>query len=833
MLKILSKTLPILLIAVTTTSFGQIVDNLKLNEQKSYKYAPNKKIVCEAGTGDMPRIPVPEAIKERIRARVKTATFEITYNTGFPAEAKAAFEFATDIWGAVFSSEVPIRVNAEYKLLENENTLGGSILSDARANFKNAPKVNSWFQMPIAEKIAGEDLNGPSEFDIDIEFNSSVDWYFDTVNPDSIVGTGKHDFATVALHELGHALGFSAFVNVSTSGIGDLASSGLPFVYVRYVDNLSGDNLHDDITNETTEMGDQLTGESLKFNGPITSVRIYAPEEFSAGSSISHTNQLPSQLMNPQLSPNGYIHSPGRALDVLKDCGWEFTAMKHEPVASTENFDQTFEINVEVQSDIGYDSSTLRLSYSIDDFESDTTTTSLMPTGEPDKFTFTIPNPGQERIFSYYLTVEDDKGRTFTNPGEAPDRAFFRFIAAVDDSIPEISHTPVDFLLPAETELPIDVSITDYWTGVDTAYVEWFINDVAQDPASMTQDKVFPAGWSGTLSFPSGLQSGDILKYRILAIDNASNPQTGFAPSETEFFSIAIESVSNAVLSYETDFNSPNDDFLGAKFTIETAAGFPDGSLNSLHPYEEAGSGGTINYVSQLKIPIIIDVDNPTMKFDEVVLVEPGLTTGFPSQDFFDYVIVEGSGNEGASWQRFLDGYDSRAKSNWLARWNAGLGDDGTSTSSGSAALYQEREIDLLENTQFEAGDTIVIRFRLFSDPFAVGWGWSIDNLKIQGEPDEVVAISDYLDSENSFNVYPNPSSSGLFNIEANFIRPIPNIQLEVMDMMGRIVKSEDFSASGQTLSYQLDLGDQPVGVYLINTIIGTDRLTTRIIKSN
>ena len=197
MLKILAKTLPILLIAVTTTSFGQIVDNLKLNDQKSHKYAPNKKIVCEAGTGDMPRIQLPDEIRERIRARVKTSTFEITYNTGFPAEAQAAFEFATDIWGAVFSSTVPIRINAEYKVLGNENTLGGSLLSDARANFKNAPKVNTWFQMPIAEKIAGEDLNGTTEFDVDIEFNSSANWYFDTNNPDSIVGTGKHDFATV------------------------------------------------------------------------------------------------------------------------------------------------------------------------------------------------------------------------------------------------------------------------------------------------------------------------------------------------------------------------------------------------------------------------------------------------------------------------------------------------------------------------------------------------------------------------------------------------------------------------------------------------------------
>lgn len=835
MIKILAKILPILFFAATTASFAQIVDNLKLKEQKSFKHAPNNKIVCEAGTGDMPRVPVPDEIKERIRAKVKASTFEIVYNNGFPEEAKTAFEFALDIWGAVFSSPVPIRVNAEFKVLENENTLGGAALNDARANFRNAPLVNTWFQMPIAEKIAGEDLNGPTEFDVAIDFNSTFDWYYDTVNPDSIVGTGKTDFATVALHEMGHALGFSDFSNVNSNGIGDLEASGLPFVFTRYVDNLSGDNLFNDIPNETAQMGDALTSNSLKFQGPITSVRIYAPEEFTGGSSISHTNELPSQLMNPSLSPNGYIHNPGRALDVMEDYGWEFTAIKHEPVANTENFDQSFEINVEVVSDIGYDSATLRLSYSIDEFETDTTTTALTPTGEPNKFTFTIPNPGQETIFSYYLTVDDEKGRIFTNPGEAPDRAFFQFIAAVDDSIPEISHTPVDFLLPAETELPIDASITDYWTGVDTAYVEWSINDVEQTAASMTQDKAFPAGWSGTLDFASGLQSGDIIKYQIIAIDNAGNPQMAIAPGETEFFSITIEEVTNATLFYETDFNSPNDDFLGAQFTIEQVAGFPDGTLNSPHPYDESGSGGSINYVSQLKIPIIIDAENPTMKFDEVVLVEPGIVPSHLNENFFDYVIVEGSDNQGASWQPFLGGYDSRAESEWLSRFQAGQTDPSSnSTSSGSFSLNKERTIDLIENTSFEPGDTIAIRFRLFSDPFLNGWGWSIDNLKIQGEPEEeVVAISDYLDSENSFEVYPNPSSSGQFNIEANFKRPIPNIRIDVMDMMGRIVKTESLSTSGQTISYQLDLTDQPVGVYLVNTLIGTDRLTTRIVKSN
>ena len=349
------------------TAFGQNLEKISRNGAEMIVLRNGESIVCEASTEDMPVIPMPAELKSRINSRVKTSTFEVSY-FGFPDNAKEAFQYAVDIWSVTFSSPVPVKIKATYRELESSNTLGQASFSNPYANFINTPKRNTWYQPPIAEKIAGEDLNGPGIFDIDIEFNSTVDWYFDVSDPDGIVGTNKTDFTTVVLHELAHSLGFSAFAGVNDqSGIGDIfLGSSFPMAYTSFLTTGKGENLVNDIENGTTEMGTALTTNGLRFIGPTSSVRVYAPEEFNGGSSISHIDNLNGELMNPSLGRNGYIHDPGRALGMMNDYGWEFTYMLYEPLPSTEDFNQSFEISAEVFSDIGYDTSTLQLHYSTD-----------------------------------------------------------------------------------------------------------------------------------------------------------------------------------------------------------------------------------------------------------------------------------------------------------------------------------------------------------------------------------------------------------------------------------------------------------------------------------
>ena len=56
----------------------------------------------------------------------------------------------------------------------------------------------------------------------------------------------------------------------------------------------------------------------------------------------------------------------------------------------------------------------------------------------------------------------------------------------------------------------------------------------------------------------------------------------------------------------------------------------------------------------------------------------------------------------------------------------------------------------------FEAGDEILVRFRLYADAAAVGWGWAIDNLQIQ----PIINAVDDSAMPTSFSLeqnYPNP----------------------------------------------------------------------------
>ena len=67
----------------------------------------------------------------------------------------------------------------------------------------------------------------------------------------------------------------------------------------------------------------------------------------------------------------------------------------------------------------------------------------------------------------------------------------------------------------------------------------------------------------------------------------------------------------------------------------------------------------------------------------------------------------------------------------WLAAHDS-RSDDGNSTAEGTPDLYRQRIINMVQNTNFNDNDTLVIRFRLYSDQLANAWGWAIDNLDIQ-----------------------------------------------------------------------------------------------------
>lgn len=190
---------------------------------------------------------------------------------------------------------------------------------------------------------------------------------------------------------------------------------------------------------------------------------------------------------------------------------------------------------------------------------------------------------------------------------------------------------------------------------------------------------------------------------------------------------------------YVTDFNSTNTDFAG-NMTIKTESGFSDAAIHSPHPYETG-----LDYFYLLRAPIIVQENNATLSYDDIAIVEPGDPGSvFGDSNFWDYVIVEAS--KGGEWIPLLNGYDCRADSRWLNAYN--------SSGNGTPSMWKSHSVNLRD--YFNAGDEILIRFRLYSDAYVVGWGWAIDNLSIQplyvGVEDEFIPNTFEL-SQN----FPNP----------------------------------------------------------------------------
>ncbi|MGH9557442.1 MAG: PA domain-containing protein [Terriglobales bacterium] len=185
-------------------------------------------------------------------------------------QRQIAFQFAANIWGATLPDigDYQIRVFAQFNALTCSPA--GVVLGSAGpitvwSDFPGATFSSTWYHASLANKLAGFDLlPGPkidpvpsfSSFvennEIIAQFNSGLGvnpacapsfWYYglDTNTPPNGI-----NLVAVLLHEFGHGLGFSNFVNEATGvELGDdpmtPAEDGLDDIYSKFTrDNTTG-----------------------------------------------------------------------------------------------------------------------------------------------------------------------------------------------------------------------------------------------------------------------------------------------------------------------------------------------------------------------------------------------------------------------------------------------------------------------------------------------------------------------------------------------------------------------------------------------------------------
>jgi len=755
--------------------------------------------------------------------------FEVTYEGDIPNEAVIAFEDgALSIISGLINTDIPVLINVSWEQRDAGNLAAASPNGFYQGGL-TSPRPNEVFPVALFEKIVRRNVNGDNP-DINVFINSDVDWHF---NYQSTTTNGKTDFVSTMIHEVFHGLGFltsAGYNDESMVGAYNVWDEDRHDVYAEFM--RSGTLPLDQITDFSIAMGQALTNSNL-FWEDLSGERheLYAPLIYDPGSSVSHLDQnryedSESSLMTPFLSAGKIERDPGVALDIMYDMGWDMIYFDYEALPGKEELDEDYKFEIDITSDSDLQPGTLFLYFSQDSFQTETAVP-LVLNNATGLYEALLPAPNEEVTYQYYFEASNSRLRTLTSPGVAPE-IFHEFKYLKDVIPPFILHVPVSELNNEESQLHIEANVTDSQFGVDSVYVDWEINGSPQPRQHMVNKTGFggailPEDFETDLVFSNGpLNVGDVVSYYIYATDKSQKSNRAIFPLRGGAAVITVTQVAASVSRYINDFEEVTSDFVGNGFNVLISTGFQNTAINSTHPYPEAGANNFLNLIYRLEIPITVNADKPLIEFDEVVLVEPGDPgTVFGDDNYWDYVIVEAQKTGTTEWLPLLDGYDSDVDPAWLSKYNS-------SPLTATSSLYKPRVIDITDSGDFKAGDKIMIRFRLFSDPAVNAWGWGIDNLAIQ---DIQSAVSDFVVEEEVV-VFPNPSNEDVY-LHLNLHKPEKDIKAIIVDVQGREVMRRVINSKGNNyIKERFDISTLSDGVYFLNVYFSNeDVLTRKIIK--
>ena len=277
--------------------------------------------------------------------------------TTLGAQRLNAFTYAANLWGACLVSSVTIEVEAQMDpqfCSPTSAVLGSAGTTFIHRDFTGAPQAATWYPQALANALAASDLN-PGTAEISATFNSNLNgsssclggigWYY---GYDQTPG-GDIDFVAVVFHEIGHGLGFQSFMSstgVLLAGFNDIYERNLEHHFATPADypsmsdaqraagNIGDPNLHWTGSVVTTLAPSELSGGIA--NGHV---RMYGPNPYEGGSSVSHWSTVASPNLVMEPSYTGPNHDPTMELALFEDIGWTLIPkVDPDPVPATSNW---------------------------------------------------------------------------------------------------------------------------------------------------------------------------------------------------------------------------------------------------------------------------------------------------------------------------------------------------------------------------------------------------------------------------------------------------------------------------------------------------------------
>ena len=821
---------------LTIYSLGLIIlvfGHLNIFAQKGRSFPRDKKIpeliIYESGKIENFKI---EAEKRRKSGDLPLSNMEVNYN-GFSVEAKAAFAEAVKLWSYLVSSEVTIKINANWVPLAT-GVLGSAGAGTHQIGFKNAPLDSVWYSIALANKLAGFDLE-PDIVDINANFSSTINWYLGT---DGNCPLNQYDFISVVMHEIGHGLGFAGSANVEGRMGSWGSNTGYPLIYDAFVFNGDNQLLIDTnlFPNQSADLKSQYTSNNIFFRSELSDaateagkVALYAPQTWNAGSSYSHLGDFFNGGINSMMTYSAgtgeVTHHPGPvSLAMFAEMGWVNVLFKHDKLKNIEAFNSPIKVETEFYTDSNLVEGTLLLHYSIDNFATDNSV--VMETTNDTLFSAYIPVLAADTV-KYYFEATTTLNRTYYHPSQGVmpvtsiDKVLY-FTIGADKEPPVIVHEPQKYIFNFDKTLEISFGANDD-LGLDKTFIEYKVNDgelISLESESLGYSDLEDLYLFTSFISVEELLDGDTLSYRIIAMDFAQASNTTILP-DGEFFKVAILDYGTPIVSQTITFDEAGDEklIIDNGLSIDQPDEFTSKALHSPHPYLIGDPFPTdeIEYSVMLKSPVILKESEASLRFDQIVIVEPG-EGAFGGANFWDYVIVEGSVDSAKTWYNFEDGYDSRITSAFTSAYNNEL--------NGTEGMYTSHTINLLANENLVGNDEVLIRFRLYSDQLSAGWGWAIDNLEIQPEISSV-SEKEFFNAELS--VYPNPSK-GDFNINVSANDLIENYSVLVFNSLGKQVYYQKNVSSTNSVKHNINISTMPAGIYFVSFNYNNNTISRKIV---